>query len=113
MPQPWFDPNLFSWIPGTVFGVAAGGWGSLAGVLAPLGKSPRIVLGAGRVLTGAALVMLVAGAIALATGQPYGVWYGLGLPGLLGTFLLPGTLPMVRRAYRQAEERRMRAHDLG
>lgn len=113
MNEPWFDPNLYAWIPGTAFGVAGGVWGSLVGVLAPLGKARSLVFGTCGVLIGAAVVMLVAGAIALATGQPYGIWYGLGLPGVMGLILMPSMWPMIRRAYRQAEERRIQAHDLG
>ncbi len=37
MSDPWFDPNLYAWIPGTAFGVTGGLWGGLAGTLAPAG----------------------------------------------------------------------------
>ena len=50
---------------------------------------------------------------ALIDGQPYGVWYGLGLPGALGLIVLGGLMPGVRRQYRQAEQRRLTATDLG
>ena len=64
--------------------------------------------------------MLLAGSAALLTsgvtaplaGPPYGVGFGLGLPGLIGLAVLGGSLPMVRWAYCVAEERRMAAQDL-
>jgi RHS repeat-associated protein len=35
MNDPWFNENLYSWIPGTALGVLGGLWGGLAGTLAP------------------------------------------------------------------------------
>ena len=39
MTTPWFDPTLYAWIPGTVFGSAAGLMGALVGWLVPQGKA--------------------------------------------------------------------------
>jgi hypothetical protein len=111
MSAPWFDPNLFGWLPGTVFGVLGGLWGSLGGVLAPQGRGRAWVVGLGGLLGLAAAVFLVAAVVAMLSGQPYGVWYSLGLPGLLGCCLMPGLLPVVIARYAQAEERRMAARD--
>ena len=36
MTEPWFDPNLYAWIPGTTLGVTGGILGSLGGMLAPV-----------------------------------------------------------------------------
>ncbi len=107
MVEPWFDANSWAWLPGTLLGVSIGLWGSLAGVLAPQGKARVIVLGLGWWLFGVSLVLLGAGLIALVNGQPYGVWYGLGMGGLIGTVVLGPILPVVRKRYREAEERRM------
>jgi uncharacterized membrane protein len=112
MNTPWFNPNLFAWIPGTAFGVLCGLWGSLAGVLAPRGRARRLVLGMGLVLALVAVGFLAASVVALTSGQPYGVWYGLGLPGLLGLFLVPMLLPVVWKRYAEAETRKMGAQDL-
>jgi hypothetical protein len=57
---------------------------------------------------GVSLVMLTAGLTAFVSGQPYGVWYGLVLPGFLGTFVIAPLLPVAKKRYREAEERRMR-----
>jgi hypothetical protein len=112
MSAPWFDPNGYAWIPGTLFGCAAGVWGTLTGIFAPMGKARALIFGGAWVLLALSAVLLVASVIALAYGQPYGVWYGLGLPGLLGMIILPVNLPNLGRVYRAAEERRMQARDM-
>src|SRR5262245_31730885 len=103
MPQPWFDPNTFAWIPGTVLGCAGGLWGGIAGVCAPKGKAKPVVLGLSFVLLGVGVLLLIAAAVAFFSGQPYGVWYGLGLPGLILPVVLGANLPNVLRTYRAAE----------
>ena len=108
----WFDPARWSWLPGTVVGCSCGVWGAVAGTLAPRGKARTLVLGLGSLLFGLSVVLLAAGLTALAMGQPYGVWYGLGLGGLVGTFVIPPVLPIIRQRYREGEERRMQAADL-
>jgi hypothetical protein len=45
-------------------------------------------------------------------GQPYGVWYGLGLAGLIGVIVIGANLPVMFMAYRGAERRRVEAQDL-
>ena len=112
MTTPWFDPNAWAWLPGTLFGCLGGLWGALAGTLAPQGKARRFVLGYGLVLVAMSLVFLILAIIALCVGQPYGIWFGLGLPGLQGVILMIPFIPLVLHRYRQAEERRMAAQDL-
>jgi multidrug transporter EmrE-like cation transporter len=106
MIESWFDEIAWAWLPGTLLGVFGGLWGSLVGVLAPHGKARPFVLGLGWLFLGVSLVLLAAGLTALASGQPYGVWYGLGLPGLLGTVVIAPLLLVVRKRYEQAGERR-------
>ncbi len=106
MSEPWFDASHLAWLPGTLLGVFGGLWGALVGVLAPQGKGRPFVLGFGWLLFGASLLLLAAGLTALVSGQPYGVWYGLGLGGLIGAVVLGPILPVVRKRYREAEERR-------
>jgi hypothetical protein len=45
-------------------------------------------------------------------GQPYGVWYGLLLPGVIGLIVLGSLSPVAVTAYRQAELRKIQARDL-
>lgn len=104
MVEPWFDANEWAWLPGTLLGVFIGLWGSIAGALAPQGKARPMVLGLGWLLFGMSLVLLATGVAALVNGQPYGVWYGLGLGGLIGTVVLGPIFPIVKKRYREAEE---------
>ncbi len=56
-------------------------------------------------------VALGAGLTALITGQPYGVWYALLLPGAILSVLMVCFTPMVLMRYRQAEHRRLEAEE--
>jgi hypothetical protein len=112
MVEAWFDANHWAWLPGTLLGVLGGCWGAAVGVLGPRGKGRAGVLAAGWLLLAASAVLLTAGVVALVTGQPYGVWYGLGLAGVIGVIVLGVNLPVAVMAYRAAEERRMTARDL-
>jgi hypothetical protein len=108
----WFDPNTWAWIPGTVLGCLGGAWGGLAGCLVPRGRGKPLITGLGIALLAASAILLSASVVALATGQPYGVWYGLGLPGLIGLIVVGANLPVLFMAYRKAEQRRLSARDL-
>lgn len=112
MTTPWFDPNAWAWLPGTLFGCLGGLWGACAGVLAPRGKARGFVLGAGVMFAVVSVAFLVAAIVAYLGGQPYGIWFGLGLPGIQGLIVFPMLLPLVVLRYRQAEERRMAAMDI-
>ncbi len=115
MAEPWFDPIRWGWLPGTALGVLAGVWGSLAGLLAQ--RWPSLVIASLWVWLLGSAALLVTAVVALTTGQPYGVWYGLLLPGVLGTTLGVVFLLVLRPQFdalrRLAEERKMQARDLG
>jgi hypothetical protein len=112
MVQPWFDPNLYAWIPGTLLGVAGGVMGSLTGCLAPRGRARNLVVRTWFTVLAACAVLLAVGIVAVVRGQPYGVWFGLLFPGVDGTVLLGALTPLVLKRYREAEERRLAAKDL-
>jgi len=109
---PWFNPALFGWLPGTLFGCLGGLYGALAGILAPRGKARTLVIGLHWLLTATALLFLAAGIVALFLKQPYGVWYALLLPGVLGVVLFPSLSPVIGNRYAEAELRKSRAADL-
>jgi hypothetical protein len=104
MTEPWFDPNYWAWLPGTTLGCLGGLWGGLAGILASQQKAWGLVFGYGLLFFGLAMALLGAGLAALATGQPYGVWYFLTWPGVLGAIGSLIGLCYLSRLYRRAEE---------
>jgi ribose/xylose/arabinose/galactoside ABC-type transport system permease subunit len=113
MNEPWFNPNAWSWLPGTLCGCLAGLWGALAGILVPRGKARSFIVSFGLMLVAASVAFLAAGLVAYRAGQPHGVWYGLLFPGVQGVLIFdPLILLVVLRGYREAEERRMQAEDL-
>lgn len=106
MAEPWFDAIRWAWLPATLLGVLGGLLGTLVGVLAPQGKARPLVFGLGWLFLGVSLTLLTAGLTALVSGQPYGVWYGLGLAGLLGTVIIAPLFPIAKKRYQEAEQRR-------
>ena len=56
--------------------------------------------------------LLIAGGVALISKQPYGIWYGLGFPGLLGLVIFGSLTPVIFKRYREAELRKSMAKDL-
>src|SRR5579863_8925820 len=112
MMQPWFDANHYAWIPGAAYGVIAGLMGGLVGWLAPRGRARVFILRGWFALWAIALVLHVAGFVGLAQGQPWGVWYGLLLPGAIGTLVVGANSLVVRKTYEKVEERRLAAKDL-
>jgi peptidoglycan/LPS O-acetylase OafA/YrhL len=112
MAEPWFNPNLYAWIPGTALGCLGGAFGAVVGFAAPRGKARKAVMGIHAAFTLISLVLLIAGAAALAAGQPYGIWYAFALPGLIGTVVFAAVRPVIKRPYADAEMRKSKAADL-
>ena len=113
MTEPWFDPNMYAWIPGTLLGVVGGGIGGpLMGICAPRGKLKGLVMGFHFGIIAICFILLCVAVFALATGQPYGIWYGIGLPGVLGLIIFGTLTPVVRKRYQEAELRKSMADDL-
>lgn len=112
MIEPWFDPNAYGFIPGVAVGIAGGIIGTLTGILAPRGRYFHLLNLFYIVALAGSVALLAGGIIALATGQPYGVWYGLGLAGLIGVAVFGMTFGVLRRRQHDAEMRKMRAADL-
>jgi hypothetical protein len=105
MSEAWYDPNWYAWIPGSTLGLVGGLWGALVGILAPRGRARSFVVGYTWAVLVACAGLLAAGAVALVCGQPYGVWFFLGLPGLIGLIVIGANAPTVYWAYRAAEAR--------
>ena len=107
MTEPWFDPNRYAWIAGTAFGGVALALGALAAWLVPKGRAKGFIVGSWVSLWVVAIVFLLAGIMALGHSQPWGVWYGLLLPGVVGTAVLGGNLLIILKRYREVEQRRL------
>jgi hypothetical protein len=112
MTQPWFNPDLYSWIPGTLYGVVTGVLGGIVGWLAWHGRARRFVLGTWIGLWSAALVFLLIGLAALAQRQPFGIWYAFLLPGVIGVTVVGANFATILKRYRDVEQRRLAAQDL-
>lgn len=112
---PWWtdgQAGLFGAIAGGGLGVLGGVLGIVCGICAPRGKCKALVHGLAVFMLGAGVVSLIAGVIALALRQPYGVWYPLLLIGFICTCVVGGLIPVIRRAYRLADQRRLEAEEL-
>jgi len=111
MNEPWFSLQV-AWIFGASVGVLGGIVGTLVGILAPRGKAKTFVY----CLYWFALLLsaasLLGGIIALVSGQPYHVWYGMGLAGLIGVLVFGINYFTLNMAYRQAELRKLSAQHL-
>jgi hypothetical protein len=106
MDEYWFNPNMYAWIPGALLGVFGGIFGAVAGTFAPKGKFKKTVIALLICMIAASLILLCLGIIALLAKQPYGVWYGLGLPGVIGTFVIGGLTPGILKAYKVSDRDR-------
>ena len=102
--EPWFDPNRCAWIPGAVFGGTALVLGALAGWLVPKGRAKAFMVSSWVALWLVAIALLLAGVVALCVRQPWGVWYGLLLPGVVGAAVLGGNLLIILKRYREVEQ---------
>ena len=113
MNEPWWDVNTFGALYGSIagggLGTLGGLWGALGGVLAPKGKGRAVVLGLGWLLFAVGVSQLAFGLYALAAGQPYGIWYGPCLTGVIIPVVVGSLIPVVRKRYAEAEDRRMQA----
>lgn len=112
MNDPWFEPNRFGWMFGAGIGVVGGTVGPLVGFLVPRGIGKVAVLGIMWATLAGSVGLLFAGLIAVISKQPYGVWYALCLPGIIGTIMSACLLPIVHRGYAIAEARRLEAQNL-
>ena len=111
-PTPWFSAQasaFFGGYGGGAVGLLGGCIGVAAGTLAPKGKGRSAVLGSMAVFAVLGVLSLLTGLTALVFGQPYHVWYPLLLLGVIPAGVMGGLIPVVRRRYAEAEQRRLDA----
>lgn len=111
-PGAWWSPRsggLAGGIGGSVVGVLGG----LIGTLCSLGRARRFVEGTLLAILVVGVVSAAAGLVAVATHQPYEVYYPLLLSGILDVTIVLSTRGTVRKRYEALELRRMQACDLG
>jgi len=113
--EPWFDgrtAGLVGGIGGSLIGVLGGVFGCLCSWLVPKGRGKGLLLGGLAAMGGIGVACLLTAATALAMGQPYHVWYGFLLAGVLLTVLGGVFFGVLRKRYRAAELRKMHASEL-
>lgn len=98
---------------GGILGSALGLLGALVGTLSGMGRGRRFAVGTCFAVIGLGVICLVVGVTAVVASQPYAVYYPLLLTGLMGTVIVGGVLPGIRKRFAQAELRRIEAMDAG
>ena len=113
MNEPWIsNPGVVGGILGSTIGILGGVIGTLAGVFVPRGKAKKLTLGVNTFAFVLSFISLVVGIVAYLSGQPYGIWYGFGLVGLLGTSGFGGGFWVILKRAREAELRKLISEDL-
>ncbi|HEY5234073.1 MAG TPA: hypothetical protein VIK35_11125 [Verrucomicrobiae bacterium] len=106
----WWTPEQGGMIGG-IGGAIIGCFGALVGVLASKGKARKFVLALTKIFIVLGIFLLLAGAIAAATKQPYAVYYPMLLAGFILTIVFSINLPSIQRRYDELEIRRMTSVD--
>jgi len=111
----WWDERtaglIGGWL-GSGAGILGGVFGTLVGVCATRGKARSAVLGTQLSAIGLGLLLLLAGLVAALLGQPFHVWFPLGLPGLITALVMAPMYPLVKARYAEAEQRKLAAAEL-
>ena len=108
----WWDDRTGGLV-GAVLGSGIGLLGAAIGSLCSLGRARRLVGALLAAAIGIGALTAALGLAALATGQPYPVYYPLLLGGGIALALGLGAKHSVRRRYEELELRRMHALDVG
>ena len=97
---------------GGIGGGLIGLWGALIGILSSRGKARRFVLTSANALFVIGIASLVGGMAALATGQPYAVYYPLLLIGIILVVVIGKMRASLSARYEQLELKRMQSMDI-
>lgn len=112
MNEPWISPGILGGILGSIIGILGALIGILGGGFVPKGKAIKLTLGVNAFAFVLSFISLVVGIFANISGQPYGVWYGFGWAGILGTVLFGSGFWVILRRARDAELRKLMSEGL-
>lgn len=101
------NATLFGAIGGSLLGV----WGALVGVIAIRGRARGFVLGSATFLLFGGIACLLVGVVALASAQPYAVYYPFLLMGVLLVALMAVFRRTLSMRYEHLELKRMQSMD--
>ena len=107
----WFstrNATLFGAVGGSLIGL----WGALIGVLSSRGKARRFVIGSAYALLVFGVASVIGGVTALATAQPYAVFYPLLLIGVILVAVIGKMRRGLSARYEQLELKRMQSMDV-
>lgn len=107
----WFG-NRNAGLIGGIGGGLLGLWGALIGILAGQGKARRFVLGSANLLLIIGISSIVGGVVALASAQPYVVYYPLLLIGIIIVAVIGKLRGTLAARYEQLELKRMQSMDI-
>ena len=110
--EPWIaNPGLIGGVLGGGVGIFGGLYGTVVGICAPRGVARGLVFGLHWTMAVLGAVLALTGLVAVVRGQPYHVWFGFLMPGLLLCVFAVVFLPVIRLRYRQAEARKLEAEE--
>lgn len=107
----WFSGRSAGLIGG-IGGGLIGLWGALIGILASRGKARNFVLGSANALLVIGIASLVGGVAAVATAQPYAVYYPLLLIGIILVVVFGKMRGNLSARYEQLELKKMQSMDV-
>lgn len=107
----WFGDRSAGLLGG-IGGVLIGLWGALIGVLSSRGKARHFVLGSANALLVIGIASLVGGVAAVATAQPYAVYYPLLLVGIILVVVFGKMRGNLSARYEQLELKKMQSMDV-
>lgn len=106
----WWNDREAGWYGGMAGGLI-GIIGAIIGTLCSLGRGRLIAVGLGWLVLVTGVASLAVGAVAVASGQPYAVYYPLLLIGAIATLVMGGNMRTIGKRFAEAELRRMEAMD--
>lgn len=112
--EAWFNEQSAGRIGGVIggcVGIAGGIVGCVSGLCVRKGWK-RLMYGMFGFCIVVSAAFLIAGLVALLNRQPYHVWYVFALPGLTGTAVFGGLMPVMRKRFTENKLRQMQAKDI-